>query len=365
MEADPVAAAPGAARAGPSPAALPAAVRWLGSEPFRVEFFQAVRLLERAFPDRLPVGTEAPPDTEAVHFAASAATGFMASAIQALEPRTGAPPRMLVNFMGLTGPSGVLPLHYTLQLAALIAARRRLPPARRDDPLCDYFDIFNHRFISLLYRAWEGHHFAVAFERDRRDPLTRCSLGLLGLGDETLRDRLALPDDDLASYVGLLGPQTRSAVALETMVADYFGVPVEITQFVGAAFPLTAGPLCRLGDRGDNARLGCASVLGGEVWDVQHRARITLGPLDRARYEEFLPGGVAHARLRDLVRFFAGGLVDFELHLVMERAEVPPCLLNGNARGPRLAWTSWLGSWQLPADAQGARLNLWEASQPV
>ena len=35
-------------------------------------------------------------------------------------------------------------------------------------------------------------------------------------------------------YVSLVAMQSRSAVALEQMLADYFEVPVEIEQFTGA-----------------------------------------------------------------------------------------------------------------------------------
>src|SRR5215211_4879702 len=78
--------------------------------PTAVGFFQAIRLLERAHPDRAPVGEFAEPGAEVVHFAVPPSTAFPASEIQTLEDLTAPTRRMLVNFMGLTGPLGVLPL---------------------------------------------------------------------------------------------------------------------------------------------------------------------------------------------------------------------------------------------------------------
>ena len=84
---------------------------------------------------------------------------FPAAEIQRLElPEDDAgQPRMDVNFLGLTGPQGVLPIYYT----QLIAERARL----RDTAIRDFLDIFNHRMISLFYRAWEKYRFPIGYER--------------------------------------------------------------------------------------------------------------------------------------------------------------------------------------------------------
>ena len=122
----------------------------LEREPFSFEFFQAVRLLQQLRPERGRVGRYGNPDDEAVHFGATPATAFPASEIQALEPDGEGPSRLVVNFMGLTGPQGVLPLEYS----ELLADRVR----QRDHSLRDFLDLFNHRIISLFFRAWERTH---------------------------------------------------------------------------------------------------------------------------------------------------------------------------------------------------------------
>jgi type VI secretion system protein ImpH len=74
-----------------------------------------------------------------------------ASQIQELEFREHAPPEMTVNFMGLTGPSGALPYTYSELMLERIRAK--------DHGLAAFFDIFNHRAISLFYRAWQKPRF--------------------------------------------------------------------------------------------------------------------------------------------------------------------------------------------------------------
>ena len=152
-------------------------------------------------------------------------TAFPAGEIQSLEFRSDAPVRMAVNFMGLTGPEGVLPYSYSL----LISERMRA----RDTTLRDFLDLFHHRIISLFYRAWEKYRFGVAHERNQRDIVTQHLKDLVGLGESRLQERLAIRDDVLLFYAGLLAPQQRSAAALQQLVGDYFGVRVEVEQFVG------------------------------------------------------------------------------------------------------------------------------------
>ena len=88
----------------------------LFDEPWTFEFFQAVHLLERLQPDRQRIGGFGDPRQEAVRLTSSTSVAFPASEIQGIDLRDGQP-RMAVNFLGLTGPQGVLPLTYSLYVA--------------------------------------------------------------------------------------------------------------------------------------------------------------------------------------------------------------------------------------------------------
>jgi len=64
-------------------------------------------------------------------------------------------------------------------------------------------------------------------------------------------------------------------------------------------------------------RLGGGALVGDAVWDRQAKVRLRLGPLPRARYQEFLPGGTAHEELRQLTRFYGGEALEFGVQLVL------------------------------------------------
>jgi type VI secretion system protein ImpH len=310
----------------------------LRREPYTFDFFQAIRLLEKFRPERKPVGKFVHPEAEIAHFRAHPSLAFPASQIQNLEWSEDGPARMLVNFMGLIGPEGVLPNPYT----SLIIERQR----EGDNTLRDFLDIFNHRIISLFYRAWRKYRVDVACERGEREQFSRNLLSLLGLGTEGMRDRQTLCDDSLVYYAGLLSQRPRSAQALQQILSDYFDVPVAIEQFSGGWYRLDPETQCRLWQENtDSGELGFGAVVGDEMWSQQSRVRIVIGPLTLERYADFLPDGQSFEPLRGWVRFFSNDEWDFELKLILEREQVPACTLGADGvSGPQLGWVSWVKS---------------------
>lgn len=312
--------------------------RALEEAPESFAFFQAVRLLHRRLGDRRKVGEFADPAGESVRFSVNPSLAFPAGDIQDMRVGEDGQPRMSVNFMGLVGHMGVLPTQYSMVLDAQ-AAEEGDP-----DPLRDFLDIFHHRLLSLFYGAWERSHFYVPFERQEEDRVSARLLDLIGLGTPGLRRKMSVRDDALLFYCGLLGIQQRSAVALEHLLEDYFGVPVEVLQFHGGWYGLSESSQCRLDDdEGLAGSLGEGTVVGDEIWDPQARVRIRVGPLSREKYDDFLPGGPAYEALAGFTRFFGDGHYDFDLQLVLDRDDVPGVVLGSEEESaPPLGWCTWI-----------------------
>lgn len=321
-------------------------------EPHRFGFFQAVRLLEIFAAGRRPVGHDGPPAAETVRFGAEASLAFPASEVLDLDADDDArPARMTVRHIGLTGPQGVLPRHYT----TLVMERLR----QRDRTLADFLDLFNHRLTSLFYRAWMKYRLHLGVRPDAHDALSTYLYSLFGLGTPGLRGRLAVDDRALLFYTGLLAQQPRSASGLAGMLADYFAdLPVGLQQFVGQWLALDPEGLTSLRLHGGNNRLGIDAVIGSRVWHTQSRFRVLLGPMTYARFCAFLPPGRASREVLALTRFFVGLELDFEFRLVLRAEEIPPCQLGST--GPlatRLGWSTWLVSRSAAHDADDVRLD--------
>jgi len=336
----------------------PALIEQLLHSPGSFQFFQAVRLLERMEPARGRVGEDTLPEREVVQFRAAPTIRFPASEILAIRSRRSdgtdstparSPYEMIVNFMGLTGPKGVLPSHFTRLLIRRLRAK--------DPTLRDFLDLLNHRRVSLFYRAWTKYRFPIAFERARRreithdDTFTRCLFSLVGLGTAGQRGRHALDDHTFIYYGGLFAHHPRSAITLEGMLAHQFGVPVRIEQFRGQWLNLQARDRTMLpGTRepgGRHNRQGRDIVLGKRIWNVESKFRIRLGPLGLEGFHRFLPPPIGDCLidLTELTRTYAGTEFDFDVQLALAAGEWPRCELGGQGRQMAyLGWNVWLSS---------------------
>ena len=295
----------------------------LFEQPYEFDFFQAVRLLHLILDDRPGIGQIAKPQDEPVRFKVRQSLEFAPSAVHSLSAETD-PPVMTVAYLGLTGVQGVLPHHYTEHILARALAK--------DFAMAEFFDLFNHRIISLFYRAWEKHRIPVRFQlaaaKHEIDGLTQYLFDWIGMGTAGLRGRMAVQDQALLRYAGLLGQTPRSAISLRAILRDYFGVGVEIQEFVGAWHPLNEDAQCALAGDGMSSRLGQGAIAGDAIWDPQARFRVRLGALTLPEFLRFLPGTQASAELRDLVRFYIGPVLQFDVQLVLKAEEVPWCRLG-------------------------------------
>lgn len=317
------------------------------------DFFQAVRLLQRIYPKRFLPGRTARPPQEIARFRAHTSLAFPASAIHRIDrDPTGGPAQVFVTFFSLTGTQGVLPFWYTEHLLAANPAR--------DEALAAFLDLFNHRLVSLFYRAWFKHRPAVLIESgpiaiEGPDDYTQHLFDLIGMGTRGLLKRLAVQDESLLWYAGLIAQRPHSAIALRNILRDYFAAPVEIEQCLGDWYPLMNTDQCRLGRESESERAGDGAILGDQVWNQQSRFRLRVGALPLKRFLEFLPGGYAMQRLVDWTRYFAGPALAFDVQLVLAREEVPWCRLDDESSdSPRLGYIGWLRTGETSADATDA-----------
>lgn len=318
----------------------------LFEEGHRFGFLQAVHLLEMMYPERTAPAEGVDALREVVRFRHEVRLDFPASDIEEVRPPSGDhPPEVVVNMLGLAGVSGPLPSAVT----ELILERR----FRKDTAIRDFLDIFNHRLVSLFYRARKKYRPSLDPRMPIRTPevprgrelpddgrMARVLFSLLGIGTPHLRGRTQLPDRALLPYTGLFVDQFRSGASLRNVIEDYFGAAVAIEEFHGKWFPLDSADVTRLGRRrGQNQLLGRGAALGTRVWDDAASFEVQLGPLTFSQFLAFLPIGRAFRALIALVRFYVTEEVSFTFRLKLIAAEVPRLALG---RAAFLGWTTWL-----------------------
>jgi len=318
----------------------------LWAEPRRFDFVPAVRALERAAEraggvsrpaGSAQVGLDAPPSSEAVLLRATMELAFPTGEVAALTARDGKPPELTANVLGLNGPSGVLPGHYSQMI---LAAQRGRNPALRD-----FFDIFNHRALSFFVRAAEKYRLPLAYRgRGIADAVSTAMLAMVGLREEALQRRQAVSDETVMFYGGHMSRRVASAGQLAQLLSEYFASPVGVKQFAGRWVDLARGEQSRLGGAGKPApfsQLGTDAVVGSMVYDVQGAFRVGLGPLTYEQFLGFLPDGVQMAELNALARTYVGPVLGFDVQLTLKGSEIPNLQLAAKT-APRLGWNTWL-----------------------
>jgi type VI secretion system protein ImpH len=327
----------------------------LKSDPSRFDFFQAMRLVECYYADLPRLGTsEKLADDPPLRLGQAVGMDFPPSALaswrEGAEKKDGKqfPDRLDVRFFGLFGPNGPLPLHLTEY--ALSRA------GERDHTLTRFADLFHHRLLCLFYRAWAESQPVVHYDRHaqalQEDRFSRYLGSLFGLGLDSLRERDAMPDRAKLLFAGLLSCQTRHADGLKIIIAEFFGVPAQIQEFVGEWMDIAPHEQTRLGMHEQAGHLGLSTVLGERVFGCQHKIRVVLGPLDLAFYRAMLPGEYGLVELAAILRNYIGDELAWEVNLVLRQTEIPPLKLDGVAQ---LGWTSWLG--EKNGDANDVILN--------
>jgi type VI secretion system protein ImpH len=327
-----------------------APIETLLDRPQRFSFFQAVRLLEwnawwrrkdARSEQRLPIGEDNDPRSEAVRLRSAIQLKFPANEVQSLEGQPGGRPSLTADFFGLTGTLGALPDVYSDLVQR--GLRQKVAALR------EFLDLFNNRLLALFYRAWAKYRLPVSYERsrgaDREDPATSLLYALTGLGTGYLRGQSSVPDELLVHYAGALARRARPAVVLEEMISGALGRPVRIEQFRGEWCLLppdaqTILPSLRR-PQGQFARLGVDAVAGARAWEVQGGFRLHIGPLSYAEFTELFPDTEGARFLADLVRFGAGPEFAFDYRLGLAEGQVPPWQLQPEPL--RLGWNTWLG----------------------
>ncbi len=346
-----------------------AVIEQLFADPKRFDFFQAIRLLERHAqqPDSTmgeccqPVGRSAAPKQELVRFRVRQSLEFPVSEIQSIargasaasqqnqadsqSPAVQPPasqPEMLVNFMGLTGPAGVLPRHYS----QLILDRQR----DGAEALVDFLDRFNHRLISLFYRAWEKYRAGILVEQNRYaespadlDLFSFAMFSLVGQGTDGQRGRMAISDDHFVYYSGCFSQRPPNPLSLQRMLQELLKTKVFVQQLFGQWLQLSPDEQTRMPAGNEvptlRVQLGRGAVAGERVWDLQSKFRIRIGPIDYALFCRMMPSNDHLLSLCQFVRTYVGPEFDFDIQLVLRGPDAPWCALDGNAR---LGWNTWV-----------------------
>ncbi|MCG5076764.1 type VI secretion system baseplate subunit TssG [Paraburkholderia tagetis] len=331
--------------------------RGLRAAPAEHDLFHLLRWIDALASAPARLGAAQHPGAEPVRLGQIPSLSFAPSMVAGIADAQAdrVPPRVLVQGFGLFGPNGPLPQHvteYAFERAHSVG----------DASMSAFADVFHHRLLVLLYRAWADAQPVVGLDRSGASRFDGWVASLIGAraADAALSTRDVPGRHAKYFHAGHWVRQTRNPEGLAQMLRHDFGVPVRIVEHVVRWVALDArqrgaiGAIGAMGARGGasgtahggrrrrgaRAALGRGAVLGRAVRDAQGNFRIVLGPLPFARYPSFLPGGADAARLVHWVREYVGVEFGWDLQLELAAPEVPRAAPGGAGR---LGFSTWLG----------------------
>lgn len=207
------------------------------------------------------------------------------------------PRQVRVGFLGVAGSGSILPQHYTRFIAEQLK--------HKETALADFLDIFNHRLISLYYRAWVKYRLPYLRETrlmaDQLDPLS-------GLLEALVGDGVGRPLPAQLFFVGHFQKKARSASNLIAILSELLHAQVHIKQFQGCWRSLSPSDCTQLASgqsrSSERSRLGDGVLLGRRFWDVSAGISLEIGPISLSQYELTTPGQRCYEALVALINRF-------------------------------------------------------------
>ncbi len=371
------------------------AVHQVMYDPTAFDFFEAVRRIqkvaraaERKYSHEgpapgaywgQPLGSSRIQVGQAVTFRSHISNSFPAGSIQDVQllqkkdrfGKSWKQLEMVVNFLGLTGPNGILPNHYT----DLLIQFNRNNTSKEKNALRDWFDLFNNRLISIFYLAWEKYQLPVQREfaaiSHKSDPIEKIFRSYGGLGTEHLSHRITSTDplnpgqpslvlSDLFLSTRLARSHRSISVSgLQNLISKSTGSRVQIQCFAGRWETIPPGDMVRLGSPNSSqaAQLGVNTTLGSRMWSAQSNFMVKIGPVSWPELNRFLPLPKCENKkslptlihvTRQLAKLKSDSSLNTTIRIHTKADEILPARLGNAASGldqpSKLGWNMWLGS---------------------
>jgi len=320
---------------------------------YQFTFFQAVDLIESFAPsDRqqlsrtlLSNADENPliPNNETIRFTVRPDFSFQISQISDLNEQVDSPTMMQVPFMGLIGPSGVLPDWYH-QLAYRLDTAHKAKNHDYPSAMTAFFDLFHHRLITLFYLSWKKHRIYQYYQPDGSDKYSKYFLFLSGFVPQALSDK-QVPLNPMIFLGQLISRHSSTANTLKKVLSYLTNIDVHIEQFIPTSMKLQPEDTTKIGT--DHRTLGDSAICGSHVWDNQTKFRVLFNPQNHDEFQKLLPSS-KNGTLKlvySVIRSLSNPTYEFDIQIIIPINKLPTCKLGTIQYS--LGWSSVLGSCKL------------------
>ncbi len=244
-----------------------------------------------------------------------------------------------VSLMGLYGTTSPLPTFYTEKVIGC---------DNENSELKQFYDLFNHQAISLLYDAWGKYRFSqrltlrsTQYENQKsEDEFSTSLLALWGIDKRRLETLKHLTMSKLIPLAGLLACRLASIELLTQALNMLFkDVDVVISSLHRSQINIPDDQLNGLGV--ENAMLGESLMLGESVVDG-NGIIINVKLKTSSQLRSWLPGNSHNEMARELISLLLDTPIDYAMKIILDEP------INGGSSlglsGGGLGWGYGLGA---------------------
>ncbi|MBU3004978.1 type VI secretion system baseplate subunit TssG [Paraglaciecola arctica] len=288
-------------------------------ELYQQGFAPLLRYLDANAPLSARIGYSVSPKQDCVRFGQSALLHFHSSAFTTVrfEPKTG-DYKLKNSYWGMLGINGPLPSHLT---EYAIERNYRL----KDKTFTEFLDVFNHRFISLFYRAWADSEPTVSHDRPDNDTFKKRLNAFSGEAN-VYRDTFGQNGNVHQYLSGLFSHKNRSSKVLSQLLSEHLHLEVSISEFQGQWYQLEEGEQTQLGK--NNSALGVNSISGNRTFQRSFNFAINIGPVDYSDYISLLDNKQRFESIVELTQKAVGQEYEFTINIILKPQQSRPSRLG-------------------------------------
>lgn len=303
----------------------------LASDPdtlYKQGFAPLLRYLDANAPLAARIGYSVSPKQDFARFGQTPLLHFHSSAFTKVKfDRNSGEYKLKNSYWGMLGINGPLPSHLT---EYAIERNHRL----KDNTFTEFLDVFNHRFISLFYRAWADAEPTVSHDRPEHDNFKQ-RLNTFSGESSASQDTFGQSKNIHQYLAGLFSQKNRSGKALSQILSEYLHLEVNIQEFQGRWYDLQPNEQTQLGK--NNVSLGVSSLIGTRTYQRSFNFSINIGPLDYSRYISLLNNKHGLKTIVELTQKAIGQEYEFSINIILKAHQTKACQL-GSAK---LGINSW------------------------
>ncbi|AGB79557.1 type VI secretion protein, VC_A0111 family [Enterobacteriaceae bacterium strain FGI 57] len=290
------------------------------------------------------------PEQEVALFKSDASIAFPCSDLSTLERSDSGQFTLTTKFLGFSGSQSPLPGYYLDRMAQ--------ESAQNEEGLKAFLDLFSHRWTQFAYHAWRKYRYYICFRNGGTDAFSQRMYSLVGLGNQSVRDRLAINHSKMLAYAGILATPGRSPDVVCNLVSHCFDLPdVSIESWQLRKVPVDPTQQNRLGVRNPKKKtagyvpgrsvIGVNFTLGSRVPDRSGKFLLRISKLSMPRYLSFLPDGENHKALTLFISFLLRDQLAWDLRLDLAPEQAKGMRLGDRSRSC-IGRTAFIGQPKVP-----------------